>query len=222
MNESFGGIFANRAIPPWLPRDAQDARLFAYWSQIIFFLMGLIWFVIGIAWIVLGIADGRGGMNPVSGFVAMIIAIVCGLAGIFLKKSVIDDIDHGRFHDAKTGCIIWGIIGVVAFILPTILLLIAYAKLSEAIAPHTPQYAPYTAGPAVGQPPQYQPPAQQPSQPQQAPQQQPQPAAPQPAQQPPQYPQSKDHRYEMMKCKNCGVQFPIFMANCPNCGAPKE
>lgn len=177
-----------------------------------FFIMALIWFVIGIAWIAVGISEEKGG-TIAFGFVGLIVAVVCGLAGIFLKKSVIDDIDHGRFHDAKMGCIIWGIIGVAAFILPTILLLLAYMKLSDVLIPHAPQYSPYAPGTAAAQQPQQQ--RQQAPAPPQQPAVQPQQAPPHP-----QY-QHKDQKYQMMKCKNCGVQFPAFMANCPNCGAPK-
>jgi len=213
MNDTFGGIMASRAVPPWLPRDAQDARMFSYWAQVLFFIMALIWFVIGIAWIAIGISETRGG-TIAFGFVGLIVAIVCGLAGVFLKRSVIDDIDHGRFHDAKMGCIVWGIIGVAAFIMPTIILLLAYMKLSDLLIPHAPQYSPYAPGTAVGQQPPQQP------YPQAPPQQQP---AVQPQQQAqPQYQHGKDQKYQMIKCKNCGVQFPAFMANCPNCGAPKD
>jgi uncharacterized OB-fold protein len=33
--------------------------------------------------------------------------------------------------------------------------------------------------------------------------------------------QATQQRAEMIKCKNCGVQYPAFMRNCPNCGAPR-
>lgn len=213
METTIGGLIAGKAVPPWLPRNAQDARMFAYWAQIFFLLIALIWFVLGLIQIGFGIAHESAG-TLMGGFVMLIIAVVCGIAGIFLKKSVIDDIDHGRFHDAKNGCIIWGIVGIAALILPMILLLLAYLKLSEILSPQAPQYAPYSPGAAVAQ--QY--PQQQPQQPQAAPQQQPPAAEPTP---PPVHPHAKDQKYEMMKCKNCGVQFPLFMANCPNCGAPK-
>lgn len=173
-------------------------------------MMAFIWFVIGIAWIAIGIAEGRGG-TIATGFFGMIMAIICGLSGIFMKKSLIDEIDHGRFHEAKNGCVIWLIIGIAAFALPTILLIMVYMKLEDALHPQAQQYAPYPAGQAAAQQsyPQQQPPQQVPP-------------SQQPAQQPPaQHPHPSQQKYEMMKCKNCGVQFPAFMANCPNCGSPK-
>lgn len=212
MESTIGGILAARTIPPWLPRDAQDARMFSYWAQILFLIMALVWFIIGIAEIALGLNNGSIG-TVAMGFVGLIISVVCGLAGIFMKRSVIDDIDHGRFHDAKNACVVWGVIGIVAFILPTILLLLSYLKLSDVMKPATSPYAPYAPGTPQAQ--QY--PAQPPQQP---------PAGPQqpipPATKPPAYQHGKEQKYEMLKCKNCGVQFPAFMANCPNCGAPKE
>lgn len=214
----FEGILAGSAVPPWLPRDAQDARKFAYWAQILFLLMAFIWFVIGIAWAAVGLSRSFG-WDIGMGFFAIIMAIVCGICGMFLKKSVIDEIDHGRFHDAKTSSVIWLLIGIVAFALPTILLLLAYMKLSEAIAPQAPSYSPYAPGTVIAQAPQYQqpvaPPAQQPAAPAQQLYYQP---APAPA---PSGPGAQDHKYQMMKCKKCGVQFPAFMTNCPNCGSPK-
>lgn len=219
MTNVMEGLIAGSAVPPWLPRDAQDARKFAYWAQILFLLMGFVWFVIGISLAAIGLAHANGS-NIGFGFFGIVIAIVCGLSGLFLKKSVIDEIDHGRFHDAKTNSVIWLIIGIAGFAFPTILLILVYMKLSDAISPQAPNYAPYAQGTVVAQTPQYQQPAQ-PVAP--APQQtaQPQQLYYQPAPAPAQAPAGQDHKYQMMKCKKCGVQFPAFMTNCPNCGSPK-
>jgi len=216
MTNMIDGLIGGSAVPPWRPRDAQDARKFAYWAQILFLLMAFIWFVIGIAVAAIGLSRGHG-TEIGFGFFAIVMAVVCGICGMFLRKSVIDEIDHGRFHDAKNNSVIWLIIGIAGFAFPTILLILAYMKLSDAISPQAPNYAPYAQGTVVAQTPQYQPPPVAQQQPQQ-------PAAPaqlyyQPA--PAQGPPGQDHKYQMMKCKKCGVQFPAFMTNCPNCGSPK-
>ena len=219
MTNTIGGLIAGSAVPPWLPRDAQDARKFAYWAQILFLLMGFVWFVIGISLAAIGLSHGTGS-NIGIGIFGIVMAIVCGISGLFLKKSVIDEIDHGRFHDAKANSVIWLIIGIAGFAFPTILLILVYMKLSEAISPQAPNYAPYAQGTVVAQAPQYQQPAQTaaPAPQQTAPPQQ---LYYQPAPAPAQAPAGQEHKYQMMKCKKCGVQFPAFMTNCPNCGSPK-
>ena len=217
MTNTLDGILASSAVPPWLPRAAQDARNFSFWAQILFFLSALLFFV----WAIWTFATSSFyGINIIIwAGLYLVLAILCGLAGFSIKKSVIDEIDHGRFHEAKNNLIIWMIIGFAGFLITGVLLLLAYMKLNEAMTPQTPGYVPYAPGTVVAQqspPPQYQPPAQ-------APMQQPQQPAPGQTyyQPPPAQPTSPDHRYQMMKCKNCGVQFPAFMSNCPNCGSPK-
>jgi hypothetical protein len=219
MSNVINDIMAPSAVPPWLPRDAQDARKFAYWSQIAFLGFAVLWFIVGIASIAIGLVSWWG--NPFWGMVYIIMALLCGAAGFFMKKSTVEEIDRGRFHEAQNNSIIWALVGLAAFAIPTILLFLAYVKLSEAISPQTPGYVP-VQGTAQSQ--QYQPPQYQPQQPQQSQQPAQQPMQQQPAQQmyyqPPQQAPA-DHKYQMMKCKNCGVQFPAFMTNCPNCGSPK-
>lgn len=216
MGTPLSGILASSAVPPWLPRDAQEARKFAFWSQVLFLLMAFIWFVWGIA----SIATGFFGW----GLFDLIMAIVCGIAGIYVKRSVIDEIDHGRFIEAKNAAIIWIIIGLAGMFLPSILMLLAFMSLDAVLRPQV-QVAPYPPGTVVAQQPyqpaQYQQPAQPPYQPAQYPPSQYQtPAVAQTA--PPAGPQpSEQHKYQMVKCKNCNVQYPAFMANCPNCGTPR-
>ena len=219
VTSTIDGILAGSKPAPWLPQPAQDARTFAFWAQIIFLLAALLWFIYGIINLVF--------LNII-GVLYIGFMILSGIGGLFLKKYVIDEIDGGRFHEAKNNVIIWMIIGFVAFLIPGILLLITYMKLNDALAPQTPGYAPYPQGAAVAQqPPQYQQPQYQTQQPQQYPQYQQQaqaPVQPAPAQtyyQPPPAQPAHEQKYQMMKCKNCGVQFPAFMTNCPNCGAPK-
>lgn len=223
MSTPLSGILANSAVPPWLPRDAQEARKFAFWSQVLFLLMAFIWFVFGVASIAIGLA-WMSGSNLGLGLFSIIMAIVCGIAGIYVKRSVIDEIDHGRFMEAKNAAIIWIIIGLAGMFLPSILMLLAFMSLDAVLRPQV-QVAPYPPGTAVAQQP-YQPAQyQQPPQPQyQAAQYPPSQYQAPPAAQtaPPAGPQPSDqHKYQMVKCKNCNVQYPAFMANCPNCGAPR-
>jgi uncharacterized membrane protein YhaH (DUF805 family) len=222
MTNVIEGLIAGSAVPPWLPRDAQDARKFAYWAQILFLLMGFVWFVIGISSAAIGLFSHGTGFNIGFGIFGIVMALVCGISGLLLKKSVIDEIDHGRFHDAKTNSMIWLIIGIAGFAFPTILLILVYMKLSEAISPQAPNYAPYAQGTVVAQAPQYQ--QQQPTQAAAPATQQtapPQQLYYQPAPAPAQAPAGQEHKYQMIKCKKCGVQFPAFMTNCPNCGSSK-
>jgi hypothetical protein len=208
-------ILGTSAAPLWLPRAAQDARNFAFWAQILFLVIALVYFI----WAIVNFVTFWGFF---AGIVMLIIAVLCGVSGLNLKKYVVDEIDRGRFNEAKNNMIIWMIIGFVAFVIPGLLLLLAYMKLSEAMAPQTPGYQPYAPGTVVAQQQQqYQTPPyqQQYQQPAQAPAQQPAPA--QTYYQPPPAQQPADHKYQMMKCRNCGVQFPAFMTNCPNCGSPK-
>ena len=179
-------------------------------------LMAFIWFVWGIASIAIGLLTLSGGSIG-WGLFDLIMAAVCGIAGIYVKRSVIDEIDHGRFVEAKNASIIWIIIGLAGMFLPSILMLLAFMSLDAALRPQI-QVAPYPPGTVVAQQPYqpapYQQPAQYPSSQYQVP-----PAAPVA---PPAGPQPSDqHKYQMVKCKNCNVQYPAFMANCPNCGAPR-
>ena len=46
--------------------------------------------------------------------------------------------------------------------------------------------------------------------------------ATQPASQPAPAAEHKDKKVEMAKCRKCGVNFPAFMHNCPNCNEPRH
>jgi len=144
----------------------------------------------------------------VFGFFGM---LICFLAAVFMKKTVIDAIDQGRFHDAKNDSLIWVIFGLVGFVIPALFLILTYAKLGDALATQAPVgYQPYAPGTvAVQQPGPYVPPP--------APIQ-----APAPVQPVPPGAQYHAHQTPMVRCKNCSVQYPVFMHSCPNCGAPKE
>lgn len=212
MNSPMGTIIAHGGTPPWLPREVAEGRKFAWWAQIMFFLMAFIWFVIAIASIVLYAADSAGRGTLLVGVFGIFAMLICFLAAVFLKRTVIDAIDQGRFHDAKNDSIVWIIFGLVGFVLPSLFMILTYAKLGDSLASQAPVgYQPYAAGTVqVQQPAPYVPPPapiQPPAQVQQAPQ----------AGQ-----QYHAHQTQMVRCKNCSVQYPMFMHSCPNCGAPKE
>ncbi|MCX6657608.1 MAG: hypothetical protein NTY62_02815 [Euryarchaeota archaeon] len=211
MNSPMGTIFAHGTTPPWLPREVAEGRKFAWWAQIMFFLTAVLWFILAIASITFFIVSGGTGtlIVGVFGFFGM---LICFLAAVFMKKTVIDAIDQGRFHDAKNDSLIWVIFGLVGFVIPALFLILTYAKLGDALVTQAPVgYQPYSPGTvAVQQPAPYVPPP--------APIQ-----GPAPVQQvPPGAPQYHAHQTPMVRCKNCSVQYPVFMHSCPNCGAPKE
>ena len=211
MNSPMGTIFAHGTTPPWLPREVAEGRKFAWWAQIMFFLTAVLWFVLAIASIAFFIARGGTG-TLIVGVVGFFGMLICFLAAVFMKRTVIDAIDQGRFHDAKNDSLIWVIFGLVGFVLPALFLILTYAKLGDALVTQAPVgYQPYSPGTvAVQQPGPYVPPP--------APIQGPAPVQPVP----PGAPQYHAHQTPMVRCKNCSVQYPVFMHSCPNCGAPKE
>ena len=212
MSSALDTIIAPASSPPWLPRDVAEGRRYAWWAGIMFLLWVLIWFVIAIVELTLFAFDGGVG-RLIVGLVGLIAMIICFLSAMFLKKTVIETVDQGRFHDAKNDTMVWIIFGFAAFALPSILLILTYIKLSDAISAHTPVgYMPYAPGTVSAQVPPTHPTHQAPPAP--APVQGPPPAQP--------HPQYHPHTTPMLRCKNCNVQFPTFMHTCPNCGAPKE
>lgn len=209
-----GTFIAHSGTPPWLPREVAEGRRFAWWAQIMFFIMALLWFMLAIAFAVL--AFDRAG-NAVIAAVAVFAMLICGVAGIFMKRTVIDAIDQGRFVEAKNDSIVWILFGVFGFVIPSLFLILTYAKISDSLAAQAPVgYQPYAPGQVSAQMPPYVPPPGAPQPPQPAPVQPAQTQAA-PAQQP-----YHAHQTPMVRCKNCNVQFPSFMHSCPNCGAPKE
>ncbi len=213
MNAPMGQILAPGATPPWLPRDVAEGRKFAWWAQLMFFLMAVVWFIIAIASVVLYAADNAGRGTLLVGVFGFFAMVICFLSAVFLKRTVIDAIDQGRFHDAKNDSIIWIIFGLVGFVIPSLFLILTYAKLGDSLASQAPVgYQPYAPGTVqVQQPAPFVPPP--------APIQAPPPVQPGAQAQPQHY---QAHQTPMVRCKNCNVQFPMFMHSCPNCGAPKE
>jgi hypothetical protein len=212
MNSTMHGIVASGNSPPWLPRDVAEGRHFAWWAELMFLLMALVWFIISIVSMTVYIVGGSVG-NLALGLLGLFAMVICFLSSLFLKKTVIDAIDQGRFHDAKNDTIIWLVVGFFAFGIPTILLILTYVKLGDALVAQAPAgYAPYAPGTVTAQAPgqAYVPP--------------PAPVQPAPVQQAPAQAQQQYHAHTtpMVRCKNCNVQFPMFMHTCPNCGSPKE
>ena len=213
MSSPVGSIIAHGGTPPWLPRDVAEGRRFAWWAQILFFLMAVVWFIIAIVSLTTFVLGNGGGGMLALGVFGLLAMLMCFLSAVFLKTTVIDAIDQGRFHDAKNDSIIWILFGLLGFILPALMLILTYAKLGDALMAQQPAgYSPYAPGTvSVQQPAPYvAPPAPI----------QPAPAPVQPAQtagQP-----FHAHQTPMVRCKNCSVQYPMFMHSCPNCGAPKE
>ncbi|HEX9907142.1 MAG TPA: hypothetical protein VGB78_01570 [Thermoplasmata archaeon] len=206
-------LVAKGATPPWLPREVAEARRFAWYSQILFFVMAGVWILLSVVALTAFVLNGGRGWLSL-GLFGLIAMFMCVLSAIFMRKTVIDAIDQGRFNDARSDVVIWIVFGFVAFVLPSLLLILTYAKLSDSIAQQAPAgYMPYAPGTvAVQQPGQYiSPPAPV----------QPQHAAPATAQQAPP-PGHPSHSTPMARCKNCNVQYPMFMHSCPNCGAPKQ
>jgi hypothetical protein len=212
MGSPVGSILAHGSTPPWLPRDVAEGRRFAWWAQILFFLMSAVWFIMAIVSLTVYVTDGGGRAMLALGVFGLLAMLICFLSAVFLKKTVIDAIDQGRFHDAKNDTVIWIVFGLIGFVLPALMLILTYAKLGDALMAQQPAgYTPYAPGTvAVQQPAPYVPPPA-PIQPQAAP------APVQPGQQP-----FHAHQTPMVRCKNCSVQYPVFMHSCPNCGAPKE
>jgi hypothetical protein len=213
MSSALGSIIASGSSPPWLPRDVAEGRRFAWWAEMMFLLWVLGWFIISIVALTLYAVGNSGVGVLLLGLIGLIAMIICFMSAVFMKKTVLDAIDQGKFHEAKNDSMIWILFGFAGFALPSILLILTYVKLGDAISSQTPVgYTPYSPGTVAVQ--------QPPAHPHTAP------PAPAPVQAPPQAAPPAHHQYHpatpMVRCKNCNVQFPTFMHTCPNCGAPKE
>ena len=237
--------------PAWLPGAAKDARQFAYWGQLILLAMFVLAIVLaivafafgvwasGVYFVISAVVDAvllyllnstvfepldQGRFRDVSGMLLLwgVLGLVFSLVipGVFLLLAFIrlQEVFQPQYQQYPTQY----------YQAPQ-----QYPQQGQPQAP-----PPYQPPAQQYQPqPQYQQPAQQyqaPPPPQQPQYQQPVQQAPPPQAPPPQYqapppaqapaapaPQPQQHRTDMTKCKNCGVQYPSFMRNCPNCGAPR-
>jgi len=212
-------FLSNNIGPPWLPNSVAEARKFAYWGQLIYFIFFFVMLVFGIISLVFS--------SWTSGVYLLVSAMVNLIIVLLLKTTVFDTIDQGRFNEASDRLLIWGILGIIFGILPGIFMIIAFLRIQEAFQPQYQPYPPQQPGQYQSQAPPQTPP-QHPPQPYQQP---PAPSTPQEQagpQAPPQHEpaarsqqQSQKQKPEMVKCKKCGVQYPAFMRTCPNCGEPR-
>ncbi len=204
-------FLASSTGPAWLPAAARDARQFAYWGQLITGVM----FIVAVIMAIVSFVTGQWPSGVYFIFAAAVLAFLFYL----MSKTVFEPLDQGKFREASDKLLIWGILGLIFLVIPGIFLLLAFVRLQEVFQPQYQQYPtqyyqqPQQYPQKPGAPAQYQAPPQRP-----APQQY-QAPAPAPVAPAPEAPQQQ--RSEMIKCKNCGVQYPAFMRNCPNCGAPR-
>lgn len=197
-------FLASENGPAWLPASVAEARKLVYIGQLFALIFTLIALLAGVISIIVGNLGGG-----ISSLIAAGLGIVLLL---MLKNQVFANLDQGRFKQASDSLLIWTIVGFFVYVVPGLIMLFGFLKLQDIFQP---QYQQYQAQ-------QYQV-AQEP--PQQAPPAQPAPAQPAPAapEQPSPAPaEHKDKKVEMAKCRKCGVNFPAFMHNCPNCNEPRH
>jgi len=196
-------FLASENGPPWLPASVAEARKLVYIGQLFALIFALIALVVG----VLGIISGT-----FYGGVYSLVAAALGMVLLFmLKKQVFANLDQGRFKQASDSLLIWTVVGFFVWIIPGLIMLIGFLKLQDVFQL---QYQDYQAQ-------QYQV-AQEPQAPQ-APPAQPAPAQPAPvAPEQPAPAEHKEKKVEMAKCRKCGVNYPAFMHNCPNCNEPRH
>ncbi len=197
-------FLASENGPPWLPASVAEARKLVYIGQLFALIFTLIALLAGVISILVGNLGGG-----ISSLVAAGLGIVLLL---MLKNQVFANLDQGRFKQASDSLLIWTIVGFFVYVIPGLIMLFGFLKLQDIFQPQYQQYQAqqYQVAP---EPPQQAPPAPQPAP-------QPAPAAPeQPATAPAEH---KDKKVEMAKCRKCGVNFPAFMHNCPNCNEPRH
>ncbi|NLI74227.1 MAG: hypothetical protein GX369_05610 [Euryarchaeota archaeon] len=210
---------AKNTGPDWLPVSAAQGRQFAYWGQLVLLLMAVVLFM-GSAYAIVSGSYSAGAYMLIAGIVDLILYAM-------MSSTVFAPLDQGRFREASDRLLIWGVLGLLFSVLGGLVLLAAYVKLQDVFQPQYQQYPPgqYYDMPHYQQPQYY--------------------SAPSPHQ----FPSKVDdisevidetaseksiyeskaepepqpsHKSEMTKCKNCQVQYPSFMMNCPNCGAPRN
>jgi len=197
-------FLASENGPPWLPASVAEARKLVYIGQLFALIFTLIALLAGVISILAGNLGGG-----ISSLVAAGLGIVLLL---MLKNQVFANLDQGRFKQASDSLLIWTIVGFFVYVIPGLIMLFGFLKLQDIFQPQYQQYQAqqYQVAP---EPPQQAPPAPQPAP-------QPAPAVPeQPATAPAEH---KDKKVEMAKCRKCGVNFPAFMHNCPNCNEPRH
>ena len=207
---------SKNAGPEWLPVAAAQGRQFAYWGQLALLFMSAVLLVAGTYNVMSG-GYSMGAYTIIAGAVNMLLYTM-------MPSTVFSPLDQGRFREASDRLLIWGVVGLLFGAVGGLVLLAAYVKLQDVFQPQYQQYPPgqYYEQPLYQQPqyqpapPPYQAPAQVDDEAVPADIEEPEAESePVPAPEPP-------RKAEMTKCKNCGVQYPSFMRNCPNCGAPRS
>lgn len=198
-------FLASENGPPWLPASVAEARKLVYIGQLFALIFTLIGLLAGVITIIFS--------NLAGGISSLVSAGLGVVLLLMLKGQVFANLDQGKFKQASDSLLIWTVVGFFVWVIPGLIMLFGFLKLQDIFQP---QYQQYQAQ-------QYQvaqaPPQQaQPAPPQQAPPQ-PAPAPEQPAPAPAEH---KDKKVEMAKCRKCGVNFPAFMHNCPNCNEPRH
>lgn len=206
---------AKGAGPEWLPASAAQGRQFAFWGQLVLLLMTAVLLISGVAITLSG--------EYSIGVYVIIAGVVNLLIYAMMPSTVFAPLDQGRFREASDRLLLWGILTLLFGVAAGLVLLIAYVRLQDVFQPQYQQYPPgqYYEHPQYQQP-QYQPappPYQAPPrvEPEVINVEEVEEAEPDPAPAP-----EPKRKAEMTKCRNCGVQYPSFMRNCPNCGAPRN
>ncbi|HQN75318.1 MAG TPA: hypothetical protein PLQ92_01070 [Methanomassiliicoccales archaeon] len=197
-------FLASENGPPWLPASVAEARKLVYIGQLFALIFALIALLVGVISIITG---------NIGGGILSLVSAGLGIVLLFMLKSqVFANLDQGRFKQASDSLLIWTIVGFFVYVVPGLIMLFGFLKLQDIFQP---QYQQYQAQQyqVAQEPPQQAPPAPQPAP------AQPAPAPEQPAPAPAEH---KEKKVEMAKCRKCGVNFPAFMHNCPNCNEPRH
>lgn len=200
-------FLASENGPPWLPASVAEARKLVYIGQLFALIFTLIALLAGVISIIFG--------NLLGGIPSLVAAGLGVVLLLMLKNQVFANLDQGRFKQASDSLLIWTIVGFLVYVIPGLIMLFGYLKLQDIFQPQYQQYQAQQYQVAQEPPQQAQPAPPQPAPPQPAPA----PAPAQPAQAPAEH---KDKKVEMAKCRKCGVNFPAFMHNCPNCNEPRH
>ncbi len=200
-------FLASENGPAWLPASVAEARKLVYIGQLFALIFSAIALLAGIIAI---ISDQLGG-----GIYSLVAAGLGIVVLLMVKGNVFANLDQGRFKQASDALLVWTIVGFFVYIIPGLIMLFGFLKLQEIFQP---QYQQYQAQPAQSVPTPEQP---SPVPPASAPE----PPAPQPQSVPPEEGPAQEHKekkVEMTKCRKCGVNYPAFMRNCPNCNEPRH
>jgi hypothetical protein len=188
-------FLASENGPAWLPASVADARKLVYIGQLFALIFSAIALLAGIVAIISGELGG--------GIYSLVAAGLGVVVLLMVKGNVFANLDQGRFKQASDALLVWTIVGFFVYIIPGLIMLFGFLKLQEIFQP---QYQQYQAQPAQSVP-------------------APEPPAPQPQSVPPEgapVQEHKEKKVEMTKCRKCGVNYPAFMHNCPNCNEPRH